>query len=165
MRNQTRRVTTVAVAFGLGMALACAVARADEEKIPVAKVPKVVLDAVKARYPGSEIKGAEKEVEDGKTIYELKLTHEGHKLEVSATPEGKIVSVEKEIKVADLPAAVTAGVKAKYPKATLKSAEEVEEDGETTYEVVIEKSAGKAVGLTLSKAGKILEEDETPEKD
>jgi uncharacterized membrane protein YkoI len=163
MRNLIR--WTLSLVFGLGMALACEGARADEEKIPVAKVPKAVIDAVKARYPGSVIKGAEKEEEEGQVTYELKLTHQGNTFEVTAKSDGKIVAVEKEIKVADLPAAVTAGIKAKYPKAKLKSAEEVEEDGKITYEVVVEKSAGKEVELTVSKAGKILEEDEDTDQE
>lgn len=151
---------TAALVFGLGLALATVGARAEEEKVAIEKVPKAVMNAVKARFPGAEIKGAEKEVEDGKTTYELELTHDGQSLEVSATADGKIVSVEKEIKVADLPAAVTEAIHAKYPKATLKSAEEVDEDGKISYEVVVEKSAGKKVELTVSKAGKILEEEE-----
>ncbi|MCA1685889.1 MAG: PepSY-like domain-containing protein [Planctomycetia bacterium] len=149
-----------AVVLGLGMALAVTGARADEEKVALDKVPRAVVDAVKAKFPGATIKQADKEVEDGKTTYELGITHNGHSIDVSAKPDGTIVSVETEIKAADLPAAVSKAVKDKYPRGEIKKAEKVEEDGKTTYEVIVEKAPGKRMELVLDRSGKILEEEE-----
>ena len=152
--------SAAALVFGLGILAPGTGVRADEEKIPLSQVPKAVVAAVEAKFPGATIKQAEKEVEDGQTIYELGITHDGHAIDVSAKADGTIVAVEKEIKADDLPAAVSAAVKAKYPTAKIKKAEEVEEKGKTTYEVIVEKSAGKDVELVLDKTGKILEEED-----
>ena len=48
-------------------------ARADEEKIAVDKLPAAVKKAIKNKFPKAEIEKASKEVEDGKTTYEVEL--------------------------------------------------------------------------------------------
>ncbi len=158
MRNVYQR--TLALVLGLGMSLACSGSRADDEKIALDKVPKAVLDAVKAKYPGASLREAEKDVDDGKTFYEISITHKAHAIVVVTQPDGAVVAVEKTLTVAEVPASVSKAIKAKYPKAQIKNAEEIEEDGKTTYEIVIEKTPGKNAGLVLDSAGKILDESE-----
>ena len=156
----------VGAAVALAMAGWAAGARAEEAKVALDQVPKAVLAAAKARFPGAEIKGAEKEVEDGKTTYEIGLVHEGHKVDVVLTPDGTIKAVETVVEASDLPAAVSAAVAARYPHAAVKKAEKIEEDGKTTYEVKLEPKTGKAVEVLLDSKGKILKtEDEDDEKD
>src|SRR5205085_11412445 len=47
--------------------------RADEEeKVPLDKLPKAVTEAVKKKFPRAELVSAEKEKQDGKTVYEVK---------------------------------------------------------------------------------------------
>ena len=154
MRNPVR--WAAALVFGLGMAVSVSGARADEEKVALEKVPKAVVDAVKARFPGAVIKESVKEVEDGKTSYELGITYKGHSIDVVSKPDGTILAVETVIEAADLPAAVSKTVKDKYPKATIKKAETIEADGKLNYEVILEVSAGKEVEVVLDKSGKIL---------
>ena len=69
MRN--RYLTGLAALLGLSM-LAVA-ARAGEEKISAEKLPAAVKKAVKKKFPEAKIRGAAKEVEDGKTTYEVEL--------------------------------------------------------------------------------------------
>ena len=146
-----------------GLLALTSASRADEEKVPLADVPKAVLDAVKAKFPGAELTGAEKETEDGKTVFEIALKDKGCGVDVSVTPKGKIVEIERELAPADLPKPVAAAVEAKYPKATVKKAEEtVEFEGneeEKSYEVVVVTAAKKTLELKVSPAGKILEEE------
>lgn len=148
--------------------LTASAANAKEEKVPLDKVPKAVLDAIKAKFPGAKLGEAEKETEDGKTTYEVSLEHKGQAYSVSATAEGKITEVEREIEVKHLPKAVTDAIKKKYPSAELEEAEEVMADERTTYEVVVE-SSKKERKLTLDASGKILkdevEEDEDEDDD
>ncbi len=69
--------------------------------------------------------------------------------------------------MSDLPKPVTDAIAGKYPKATLKKAEEVVEieDGkeEKAYEVDVVTAAGKAVEVKVDASGKI-EEDEEDDK-
>ncbi len=146
-------------ALTLSVLALAAAARADEEKIAIDKLPRAVLDAVKAKFPGAELTGAEKEEEKGKVEYEVALKYKGHKYEVILTPEGKIVAVEKEIAVKDLPRAVTAAVETKYPKATIKIAEEVTKGEKVNYEVHLVTADNRHVEVLLDPSGKVLHEE------
>ncbi|HTU23637.1 MAG TPA: PepSY-like domain-containing protein [Gemmataceae bacterium] len=141
--------------------LAGMMARADdekEEKIPLDKVPKAVLKAVKAKFKDAKLVSAQKENENGKLAYEINLKHKGAKIEVTVTPDGKIVSVEKTIAVKALPKPVTEAVNRKYPRAKYMSVEEVSADGKTSYEVLIATAEKKTFEVVLDKSGKIIKE-------
>jgi len=132
------------------------VARADEEKIALDKVPAAVMKAVKDKFPKAEIKEAAKEVEDGKTTFEIGLKQDGRGIDVALKEDGTILEVEKEIAVADLPKAVADALKAKYPKGEMKKAEEIVKGEKTSYEVVVVNN-GKNQEVAISADGKILE--------
>jgi predicted methyltransferase MtxX (methanogen marker protein 4) len=127
--------------------------RADEEKIPVDKVPAPVLKAFKAKFPGAPINAAIKE-EAGETVYEIESTLKGLGVDAVLKPDGEFVEIEEEIKTGDLPAAVAAAVKAKHPKAELKKAEKVLLGGENFSEVLVEEG-GKTTGVAVEEDGKI----------
>ena len=61
-----RQMVCVMVAVAANVAMLSGV-WADEEKIPLDKLPKAVVEAVKKRFPKAEMKEASKEIEDGKT--------------------------------------------------------------------------------------------------
>src|SRR5689334_4740830 len=134
---------------GLGVALLVltALASADEEKVPLDRVPKAVREAVKARFPDAELVSAEKETEGGRTVYEVAIKNKGQSIEVTATADGMILEIEKQIAARDLPGAVAKTLEEKYPRATYKIIEEVVKvkDGKEkleSYEVLLV-TAGK----------------------
>ncbi|WP_020471925.1 PepSY-like domain-containing protein [Zavarzinella formosa] len=149
---------------GLVLVIGSAAVRADEEKVAVKDLPKAIVDAVKAKFPKAELVSGEKEKEDGKTVYEVKIKDGKTELEIKLTEEGKIVELEKEIAVKDLPKAVAEAVEAKYPKATVKEAEEVTKGEKTVYEVTVKTADGKTLEVALDPAGKILTTEEVKEK-
>jgi uncharacterized membrane protein YkoI len=129
-------------------------------------VPKPVVNSVKAKFPGAELKAAVKEVEDGKTLYEVSIIYQGKSIDVVAKPDGAITAIEKLIDEKDLPKPVVTAITAKYPGAKVKKAEELTEDGKVSYEVSLTTAAKKSVSVTLDPKGKILEkEGEGEEKD
>jgi uncharacterized membrane protein YkoI len=139
-------------------------ARADEEKIPLDKLPKAVVDAVKAKFPGAELVSAEKEKENGEIVYEVAIKYKDQKIEVTCKEDGSIVSIEKEISVKDLPKEVAEALEAKYPKAEIKKVEEVMENGMTNYEVLLVTADKKKLEVTFDAKGKVLEEEKKEEK-
>jgi hypothetical protein len=140
--------------------LAGAAARADEEKVPLDKLPKAVVDAVKEKFPKADLVSAEKEKEDGKTVYEVNIKDGKATIEVTVTPEGKIVLVEKEIAAGDLPKAVAEALEARYPKATIQKVEEIcKDDKVTKYEALIVTAEKKKLEVCFDPAGKFLEEE------
>ena len=159
MRTLLRTVAVFAVA------LVVASGRADEEKLPLDKLPKAVADAVKKRFPKAELVEAAKETEGEKVEYEVTIKDGGIKIDVMLTPDGKITLIEREIAAKDLPDAVTKALDAKYPKATIRVAEEVIKvtDGKEAldfYEVLLVTAEKKTFEVKLTAEGKITETEE-----
>ena len=137
---------------------------AEEKKIPLDKVPAAVLGAVKAKYPGAELTGAEKEKEKGVTVYEVALKDKGRRIEATFEADGTLVSVEKAVSVKDLPRAVADALDAKYPKAKVKKAEEETEGDKLTYEIHLVTAEGKKMEVVFDRSGKVVEEESKDKK-
>jgi uncharacterized membrane protein YkoI len=150
------------------LATAGMAARADddkEEKVPLDKVPKAVLEAVKAKFKGAELVSAQTEKEDGKTLYEINLKDKGQSVDVTVSPDGKIVSIERTIASKDLPRPVTQALNGKYPRADYKKVEEITEDGKLTYEVLLVTAEKKTIEVVLDRDGKIVKEEAKDKKE
>jgi uncharacterized membrane protein YkoI len=127
-----------------------------EERIPLSAVPQKVLAAVRTRFPGAEISGAEKEMEEGKVRYEINLKHKGQKIDAEFSPEGEFLEMEAVIDVKDLPRAVGDAIAGRYAGSTLKRAEKVtKKDDSVLYEVVIQ-SGDRTGEVVVDPHGKIL---------
>jgi Putative beta-lactamase-inhibitor-like, PepSY-like len=156
-------------ALPLAAMILLAAGRADEKKVALDKVPKAVLDALKAKFPDAKLVAAVEEMEEGKTVYEIAITSKKQKMDVTLTADGKIVEIEKEISAKDLPQAVAEGLETKYPKATHKKIEEVikVKDGEEKleyYEVLLTTVQKKTVEIEIAPDGKILKVEEKNKK-
>src|SRR5438034_5193643 len=108
-------------------ALVCAgPGRGQEEKVPLDKVPKAVTDTVKKRFPKAEMVSATTEPgDDGKKVYEIQIKDAGHNIDMTVTPEGKLVSIERTIEEKELPKKTAATLKEKWPGAKYEIIEEV----------------------------------------
>jgi hypothetical protein len=160
-----RALATVAVCL---FAFAAPV-RADEEKVPLDKVPKAVLEAATKRFPKAEVVGASKEADKDKTVYEVELKQGGKTIDVTLTPEGVITTIEQQIDAKDLPKAVAEALDKKYPKATHKIIEAVYavkdgKEGLDFYEVLLVTAEKKEVEVQVLPDGKIKAEEKKPEK-
>ena len=134
----------------------------EEDRIALDKLPKTVVDAVKAKFPGAELLSAKKENDDGTLIYEVSIKHKGQDIDVMASPEGKITAIEKTIAAKDLPAKVSKALGEKYPKAKIKKAEELTKDDRTTYEVVSETADKKTLEVVFDPDGNVVEASTAP---
>jgi uncharacterized membrane protein YkoI len=155
--------------LSLGLLAAVGAVRADEETIGLKDLPKAVRAAVKAKFPEGKLIKAAKEEDEGKTIYEVVVEEEDAKIDVAVSAKGMILEVERTIEPKELPKAVAATLKSKYPKAKIKKAERVvkyEEDEEEKYFEVLLASKGKEdVEVKLSAKGKILDDKDDEEDD
>lgn len=140
-------------------------ALADEEKVPLDKLPAGVLDTVKARFAGADVIGSVKEV---KTFYEVTVKHNGQTIDVTLE-DGEIVSIEKTIAAKDLPQAVAKALEEKYPNATYKIVEEIikvekKDERFAYYEVLLVTADKKPLEVLLNVDGKIIHtEDKSKE--
>jgi hypothetical protein len=157
---------TCGLLAGLGLAIVtAALVGAGEEKIPLDKLPKPVVNAVKKKFPKAEWAGAVKSTADGPTTYEVTLKAGGGLgIDVTVNADGNITQIERELAVKDLPTPVGDAFAAKYPKVSVKRIEElVKVDKIISYEMLIETAAKKTLEVYFDPAGKFLEEkDRTP---
>jgi len=135
---------------------------------PAAKLPAPILTAFRTSYPNATIKGAAKETEDGKTVWEVESIDNGLTRDLIYNPDGTVVEIEEETAMANVPAAVTDAIKVKYPKATITKAEKMTVGQTITYELTLKGAAVASIELTpdgkvvpVKKEGK--EEDEAAE--
>jgi uncharacterized membrane protein YkoI len=162
----------VAAAGVLGLFGLASGVRAQEVEIKLDQVPKTVMDSAKAKFPGAKIREASKETEDGKTVFELSMTHEDRKMDVTFQEDGTLVLVETEVSEKDLPAGVIGAVMGKYPGAKIDLVESVKKGPEVKkeadyYEFHLTTSDKKSAEIEVDARGKILktEEKKAAEKD
>ena len=106
--------------------LAVVAGRADEEKLPLDKVPAGVMAGFKKRFPDVKPTEAAKETSDDKKVgFEITFKEKGKNRDVTLTEAVVITTIEKESDARELAKAVRDALDAKYPKATYKMAEEV----------------------------------------
>jgi hypothetical protein len=160
--------------LGSVLLISLALARADEPEklpadVPLDKVPRPVMDAVKTRFAGATVTEASKELDGKKLVYELSLKLKDQTIDVILTPEGEILVFEKSITAKDLPEPVAEILADKYPKATYRVLEEfykVQDKKETLafYEAKLITVEKKDLEVKVTAAGKIISEKEaTPD--
>ena len=133
--------------------------RADE-KIEIKDLPKVAVEALKAKFPKAEIVGAEIEMKAGKKIFDIKIKEEKHELSVEINEEGKIVEIQKKIEAKDLPKAVADAIEAKFPKSKIDEAKEVTIGEVVSFKVKVTTAENSHFRLELDATGKILKTEE-----
>jgi uncharacterized cupredoxin-like copper-binding protein len=126
-----------------------------------AKLPAAVLAAFRQSYPKAVIKNASKEVENGKTTWEVESVDGSLARDLVYNPDGTVVDIEEAVAIETLPAAVTAAVKAQYPKASITKAEKLFRADKWTYELTLKGAAKPSIELTPE--GKVVPAAKTPE--
>lgn len=137
--------------------------QAQEKSVPPDKIPKVVMEALLARFPKAKIHKCTKAKEFGTVVYDIEFKQEDRKCEADIMENGTFINYEKAIEAKDLPKVVSDATEKRYPKSTLKEImEETEVKGKDEtlfgYELVLVTAEKKYVEMKLSPDGKILED-------
>jgi uncharacterized membrane protein YkoI len=139
---------------------------ADEKKVEIEDLPKVVLRSAQKAFPEAQVVGASKETEDGETIYEVEMKLDGKSIDLEIDDEGEIESIEKEIDAEDLPKAVTKAVAKFFPKSKIAKVEEVsDEDDMVVYELTLTVDGKEKTEVVFSPNGKMLEDEDEEDED
>ena len=110
---------------------------AGEKKISKKEVPSAVLSAFENAYPKASMKGFAKEVEDGKTCYEIESLDGMTTRDILYFADGKVAEIEEGVPADKLPDAVKATVKKEYPKGKITKAEHLTREAIVEYEIHI----------------------------
>jgi uncharacterized membrane protein YkoI len=137
--NLWEQFATASLLIGLSMV---STSQAQEKTIQRRELPPAVDKTVTEQSKGATIKGFAKEVEDGKTLYEVELMVNGHGKDISMDQQGNIVEVEEEVRIDSLPAAVRDGLAKLAGKGTISKVESLTKKGKlVAYEAVVKKGS------------------------
>lgn len=144
----------------------------DEQEIAEKQVPTAVLKTFKAAYPNAKDIEYTKEKEDGQAVYEIEFELSERELEALYNADGKLLEVEEEIGLKEVPAVVLNQLKKEFKSYEIEEVERVNKDNQTYYELeveIIENNQEKEYELLYSADGKLvkreIEKDENEEDD
>jgi hypothetical protein len=136
-------------------------ASADEQKVKLADVPAVVRQAAAKAVPDAKWTEATTEAEDGETTFEIIGEKPGGRaVSVGVSEAGKVLEIENEIPLKEVPRLITDACKAKYPKFQPSDAETVSKDGKIVAYELSGKLGQKEVDIRVSADGKTVELDD-----
>lgn len=72
-------------------------AAAFQENVPINRLPSPVTAAIKNRFPKGELLLAERDLDNGRVIYEVKVRSNGQVFDLDITPSGKILKIDRDI--------------------------------------------------------------------
>lgn len=142
----------------------CSLSTAQEKKIGKKDVPSPVLSSFAKSYPQAKVRGYAREIENGKTYYEVESMNGKWTLDVLYLADGTLAEEEAGLAPGELPAPVMDAVKTKYPKGKIQRAERTTRGEEKSYELTVT-SAKSRVTLVIDANGKILKESKAGGKD
>ena len=130
-------------------------ATASAQKVSEADVPKPVKSAFMKQFPKAEHAKWEMET---KTEYEVNFKIGSDEMSATYGTAGQWMETEKELKMADLPAAVRKTIAEKYADQKTGDISHVDSPKGETYEVDMKKGE-KSMEVVFSKDGKMLKEN------
>lgn len=101
----------------------------SEVKIQRSQLPAAVERTVAAQSAGATVKGFSREVEDGKTFYEVELVVGGRGRDVLMDADGTVVEVEEQVVLDSLPTAVLTALRSKAGQGQITSVESLTKHG------------------------------------
>ncbi len=107
-----------------------------QRDIDISDVPATVQDAFKAKF--ADATDVEWEMQDKQYIAEFEMQDDTD-YHVLFDAVGKMISQKQEIEETDLPSEVVSAIKKDYPDYEIDDAEKLTKDGETYYQVELEK--------------------------
>jgi uncharacterized membrane protein YkoI len=123
-----------------------------EKKIQAKDLPPAVQKAIPDETKGATIKGYAREIEGGKTLYEVETTVNGHSRDLLFDATGRLVEVEEAISLDAVLAAVRTALETRGKIVTVETVTK----GQTlTYEAVVLKN-GKKSEVAVDATGKTI---------
>ena len=162
----------------------------DEEEVSLDEVPAAVKATILKEADGAEVEEVEKEIEDGKVVYEAEFEVDGQEVEIEVAEDGTLLSreiddedeegddddeddeeeddeEEEEVSLDEVPAAVKATILKEADGAEVMEVEKEIEDGKVVYEAEFEVD-GQEVEIEVAEDGTLLSreiDDEDEEGD
>ncbi len=141
-----------------GLAVLClsaSCALAADQPVKMKDLPPAVQKTVREQSKGATIRGLSKEIEGGKTYYEVELTADGHNKDILIDASGAVVEIEEQVALDAVPAVVKATIEKSAGTGKILKVEWVQKQGKVSYEARIEQ-AGKKREITVQADGTLV---------
>ncbi len=133
---------------------------AADRKIGKSELPEAVRNTAEQQSAGATVTGYSKERENGKLEYEVQMTVNGHSKDVTIAPDGRVLEVEEQVTMSQLPADVQAGLQTKAGAGKIAKIESLTKGGKiVAYEAQV-MTAGKHSEVQVGPNGKALDHEE-----
>lgn len=148
--------TTGPLAATLALLIA-APAMAAERKMELKDLPEAVRKTVLEQSRGGKIRGLAHEIDKDNKPYEAEITlASGKKKDVLIDASGRVIEVEEQIAIADLPPAVKAQLERSAGKGKIGVIEALTQEGVlTAYEAEVTE-AGRTTDIKIAPAGTLI---------
>jgi hypothetical protein len=132
----------------------------DERKLILENLPKAVRAAIQKETQGAQIVNISKEIDNGKTLYEIETRAKAFSRDMLIDETGNLIEIEEEIALASLPLGIQPEIKKSIGKARLIKLEAVYNGAKVRngYAALLD-SAGKHFEVSLGLDGKPLPPD------
>jgi hypothetical protein len=122
------------------------------------ELPAAVQRTVKEQSKGATIRGLSKEVEGGKTTYEVEMKVNGRGKDVTMDASGAVIEVEEEVALESIPGAARAAIEKAAGSGQITKVGKVSGGKETVYEAGLRRN-GKRSEVKVSRDGHLLPAD------
>ena len=126
-----------------------------EKKVQMKDLPPAVRKAVEENTKGAEVKGLSKEVEKGKTMYEVETVANGKTRDMTFDATGAVVSVEQDVAIDSIPAPARAAIQKKAAGGKIAKVETITKGNSVTYEAAIVGKLGKKSEIIVAADGTV----------
>jgi len=110
-----------------------------ETKVKLSDAPPAVQTTVKTETGNAKVVGLTREVENGKTVYELETIENGLVRDLIIGADGAVLIVEQQITLAALPAGAKSAIEKQAAGARINKVEKVTEGNKVFYEAAIKR--------------------------
>jgi hypothetical protein len=132
----------------------------SEMSIPRAALPAAVQKTANEQSTGAVIKRYVKDNENGQLEYEVEMMINGHSKDVSIARDGRLLEIEEQVAMSDLPLAVQEGLKNKAGKGSISKIESItKKERVVAYEAQV-RTNGRHSEIQVGPDGKALDHEE-----
>jgi len=124
-----------------------------ESKVKMEDLPLAVQKTAKGQSKNATLAGLSKEVEGGKTVYEIETKVNGKSRDVVVDAMGAVIEVEEEVEMSSLPVAAQEAIRQKIGGGKLKKIEAVTKGSTVSYEASYLGKRGKTSEFAVNADG------------
>lgn len=132
------------ITHALVVCAACLTMTAAEQKMKVKDLPAPVQQTVQDETRNAQLLGVSKEVEGGKTMYEIETKVGGMTRDLLVDAAGKVVEVEQEVAMDTVPAAARTAIEGYAKGGKVVKVESVTKGSVVSYEAAVSKGGKKS---------------------